>query len=154
MCGEPEAGNCFEANGTPGCNNLECCESVCEIDPFCCDVEWDALCFEAAAGNPACDCDTSDCCGAILVFRFLHRPLAQDIERVLAPGGLLLYETFTTQQRELERGPRNAAFLLEPTVGAAAVGGSILAALWALHLAISPRTMASICCRGPLVTLD
>ena len=53
-------------------------------------------------------------CGAILVFRFLYRPLASAIETALAPGGLLLYETFTTRQRELGWGPSRAAFLLDP----------------------------------------
>ena len=51
-------------------------------------------------------------CGAILVFRFLHRPLADALAAALAPGGLLLYETFTIHQRELGHGPRNPAFLL------------------------------------------
>jgi SAM-dependent methyltransferase len=53
-------------------------------------------------------------CGAILVFRFLFRPLASAIAAALAPGGLLLYETFTVAQRALGSGPRRAAFLLEP----------------------------------------
>jgi SAM-dependent methyltransferase len=53
-------------------------------------------------------------CGAILVFRFLFRPLAAAIEAALAPGGLLLYETFTLAQRSLGQGPRNPAFLLAP----------------------------------------
>jgi SAM-dependent methyltransferase len=51
-------------------------------------------------------------CGAILVFRFLFRPLAAAIAEALAPGGLLLYETFTIHQRDLGEGPRNPAFLL------------------------------------------
>jgi SAM-dependent methyltransferase len=53
-------------------------------------------------------------CGAVLVFRFLFRPLARAIVECLAPGGLLLYETFIRQQREVPYGPRNEAFLLEP----------------------------------------
>ncbi len=53
-------------------------------------------------------------CGAILVFRFLFRPLADAIADALAPGGLLLYETFTIHQRSLAQGPRNPAFLLDP----------------------------------------
>ena len=53
-------------------------------------------------------------CGAILVFRFLFRPLAPAISAALAPGGLLLYETFTVAQRALGSGPRRAEFLLEP----------------------------------------
>jgi SAM-dependent methyltransferase len=53
-------------------------------------------------------------CGAVLVFRYLHRPLASEIERVLRPAGLLLYETFTVRHRDVAQHPRNPAFLLEP----------------------------------------
>jgi SAM-dependent methyltransferase len=56
----------------------------------------------------------SRCCGAVLVFRYLHRPLIPAIARVLAPGGLLVYETFTIDQRRLGTGPRNSDHLLEP----------------------------------------
>jgi hypothetical protein len=52
-------------------------------------------------------------CGAILVFRFLYRPLAPKIEAALVPGGLLLYETFTLAQLEFGSGPRNPAHLLD-----------------------------------------
>lgn len=53
-------------------------------------------------------------CGAVLVFRYLHRALSGSIVRALAPGGLLVYETFTTRQRELGHGPRSPEFLLQP----------------------------------------
>ena len=53
-------------------------------------------------------------CGSILVFRFLSRLLAEPIRTTLAPGGLLLYETFTTEQQRLGGGPHNPAFLLRP----------------------------------------
>lgn len=53
-------------------------------------------------------------CGALLVFRYLHRPLAAALAASLRPGGLLLYETFTVAQRDLGYGPVNPAFLLEP----------------------------------------
>jgi SAM-dependent methyltransferase len=56
----------------------------------------------------------SGSCGAILVFRFLFRPLAPAIEAALAPGGLLLYETFTKAQLTLGYGPRSPDFLLDP----------------------------------------
>jgi 2-polyprenyl-3-methyl-5-hydroxy-6-metoxy-1,4-benzoquinol methylase len=50
---------------------------------------------------------------AILVFNYLHRPLLPALVRALAPGGVLLYETFTSGQAA--RGhPRNPAFLLQP----------------------------------------
>ncbi len=53
-------------------------------------------------------------CAAALVFRYLHRPLAPAIARLLMPGGWLLYETFTRDQLAREGGPRNPDFLLEP----------------------------------------
>ncbi len=53
-------------------------------------------------------------CDAVLVFRFLHRPLAPAIVEALRPGGLLLYETFTQDQRKLGYGPSNPRFLLAP----------------------------------------
>ena len=50
----------------------------------------------------------------VFVFRYLHRPLMPWIEDVLQPGGLLIYETFTTAQRRLGWGPSRDAFLLAP----------------------------------------
>jgi hypothetical protein len=58
-----EGGDCFIANGTPGCDDVECCEAVCAADPFCCDTAWDQLCadqaFALCGGNPACPGDGS-----------------------------------------------------------------------------------------------
>jgi rhodanese-related sulfurtransferase len=48
-----------------------------------------------------------------LVFHYLHRPLFPALVRALAPGGLLLYETFTTAQAARGK-PRNPDFLLQP----------------------------------------
>jgi SAM-dependent methyltransferase len=53
-------------------------------------------------------------CAAVLVFRYLHRPLVPEIVRVLQPNGLLLYETFTREHRQIAQHPSNPAFLLEP----------------------------------------
>ncbi len=50
----------------------------------------------------------------ILVFRFLFRPLTAAIVEALAPGGILLYETFELPHRDTGRGPRRRAFYLEP----------------------------------------
>ncbi|MFQ5877838.1 MAG: rhodanese-like domain-containing protein [Acidobacteriota bacterium] len=47
----------------------------------------------------------------ILGIRYLYRPLFVAIRRALAPGGLLLYETFTVAQAARGR-PTNPAFLL------------------------------------------
>ena len=64
--------------------------------------------LEAPAGWPL----KPGSCGAIVVYRYLHRPLARAICNALAPGGLLLYETFSIDQTELGWGPSNPAFLL------------------------------------------
>ena len=48
---------------------------------------------------------------ALLVFRYLHRPLLPALRQALKPGGRIFYETFTTHQAE--RGhPKNPDFLL------------------------------------------
>jgi rhodanese-related sulfurtransferase len=49
----------------------------------------------------------------VVVFNFLHRPLLPAIVRAVAPGGVLLYETFTMAQAARGR-PTNPAFLLAP----------------------------------------
>lgn len=50
---------------------------------------------------------------AVVVFNYLHRPLFPALRRALAPGGRLVYETFTTAQAARGR-PTNPAFLLRP----------------------------------------
>ena len=80
-CGDPNAGSCFEANGTPGCDDAICCELVCTVDPDCCQVVWDGDCaFFANLVCPDCGdpesgscfephdgpgCDDAECCAAV-----------------------------------------------------------------------------------------
>src|SRR5262245_46727258 len=49
--------------------------------------------------------------GAVLVFNYLHRPLMPAIVAAVAPGGALIYETFTVGQAARGR-PTNPAHLL------------------------------------------
>jgi SAM-dependent methyltransferase len=49
---------------------------------------------------------------SILVFRYLHRPLIKQIKAAVSPNGLVIYETFTTEQAEFG-GPKNPDFLLK-----------------------------------------
>lgn len=51
--------------------------------------------------------------GAILVFRYLYRPLFPAMHDAVHPGGLVVYETFTAAQAQLGR-PKNPDFLLQP----------------------------------------
>ena len=52
-------------------------------------------------------------CDVVMVFRFLHRPLFPHLERALARGGYLVYETFLRGQERFGR-PRHPRFLLDP----------------------------------------
>jgi hypothetical protein len=47
-CGQPDAGNCCGTNFTPGCNDADCCDLVCSMAPFCCDVIWTGQCADLA----------------------------------------------------------------------------------------------------------
>ena len=49
----------------------------------------------------------------VVCFRYLHRPLFRQLERTLAPGGFLVYETYRLGQEKLGR-PRRERFLLRP----------------------------------------
>jgi rhodanese-related sulfurtransferase len=49
----------------------------------------------------------------ILVFRYLHRPVFPELVRALRPGGVLLYETFTTAQGVRHGRPTRPEHLLE-----------------------------------------
>ncbi|CAB3679120.1 class I SAM-dependent methyltransferase [Paraburkholderia rhynchosiae] len=50
---------------------------------------------------------------AVIVTNYLHRPLFPQLIRSLAPGGVLVYETFA-QGNETVGKPSNTAFLLAP----------------------------------------
>ena len=67
-CGSPYGQSCFSpSDGTPGCNDIVCCRAVCNVDPYCCDFEWDDVCAQIAFGGecdvPTCeDPGLGDCC--------------------------------------------------------------------------------------------
>ncbi len=49
----------------------------------------------------------------VVVTNYLHRPLLPALVQALAPGGVLVYETFAAGHEQLGR-PRRPAFLLQP----------------------------------------
>lgn len=49
---------------------------------------------------------------AAICFRYLHRPLFPYLLNTVEPGGLVVYETFTTENRRFGR-PNNPDFLLK-----------------------------------------
>ena len=65
--------------------------------------------FEAPGQSPLAD----EAFSAILAFRYLHRPLMPAIKNAIKPGGLVVYETFTTEHPRYGR-PTNPDYLLRP----------------------------------------
>jgi tellurite methyltransferase len=51
---------------------------------------------------------------AMVITRYLQRDLFGAIRQALTPGGIILYETFTTNQRAHGVGPTSPEHLLEP----------------------------------------
>lgn len=80
-CGEPATGSCLGIHENPNCQDAECCNQVCAIDPRCCQISWDETCVQWAerycftCGNPlsgsCCHqhrgpyCDDPVCCEAV-----------------------------------------------------------------------------------------
>ncbi len=60
-CGAANAGSCSVMNPLPYCNDAACCFSVCEADPFCCEVTWDSSC--ATRANTTCTLACENCDG-------------------------------------------------------------------------------------------
>jgi hypothetical protein len=48
-CGSPTAGDCCKPHTNPACSDAACCNLICGADPFCCNIEWDSMCADAAA---------------------------------------------------------------------------------------------------------
>ena len=71
------------------------------IEVFAVDLETGAWPFPAEAFD------------AIVVTNYLHRPHFPHLVRSLAPGGVLIFETFGRGNEKLGR-PRNPDFLLAP----------------------------------------
>ena len=88
------------------------------------DLSWDAVCA-AVAAIEARGCQMSGWCAdltttplprgrfdVIVVTRYLQRDLFPSLVDALAPGGVILYETFTEAQRTHGWGPTSPAHLL------------------------------------------
>ncbi len=65
-------GDCDVPNGTPGCSDQDCQDLICGMDAFCCDVDWDAICADAAlvfcnCGGPPCQSDDDCAAGEVCI---------------------------------------------------------------------------------------
>lgn len=62
-CLDPAAGSCCEPHPNPGCGEPICCSTVCAIDFFCCEVQWDLGCVALAFSQcPDCAPILGACC--------------------------------------------------------------------------------------------
>jgi tellurite methyltransferase len=82
----------------------------------------------------------------VLCFRYLQRSLFPAIEGALRPGGLLVFETFTTGQLAFADGPRSLEHLLRPGELRGAFPGldTLFYREWS-----APEAMASLLARKP-----
>jgi SAM-dependent methyltransferase len=75
---------------------------------------------------------------AVVVTNYLHRPLLPRLSRLLAPGGVLLYETFARGNETIGK-PSNPAFLLMPGELLSAVSGLLTVVAYEHGYVASPR---------------
>lgn len=75
---------------------------------------------------------------AVVVTNYLHRPLLPRLSLLLAPGGVLLYETFARGNETVGK-PSNPAFLLAPGELLAAVHGRLIVVAYEDGFVASPR---------------
>ena len=87
---------------------------------------------------------------AVIVTNYLHRPLFPNILSALAPGGLLLYETFAAGNERFGR-PRNPAYLLKrgELISGILAGLTILAYEDVIIDEPSPAAVQRGCARKP-----
>jgi SAM-dependent methyltransferase len=89
----------------------------------------------------------------VVVTNYLHRPLLPAIIAAVAPGGLLVYETFALGNERFGR-PRNPDFLLQPGELLAAVAGRLVVLAYEHGPVVEPRPalIQRIAARCPLLT--
>ena len=86
---------------------------------------------------------------AILVFRYLHRPLIPCLRKGVKKGGLIIYETFTVEQPRYGS-PHNPDFLLKPGELSGWFKDWQVIHYFEGLLENPQRAMAQIVCRKPL----
>ncbi len=86
--------------------------------------------------------------GAVVVVNYLHRPTLDVTVSLVAPGGLLLYETFAEGHEAFGR-PRNPDFLLRPGELLDAVHGRLVVLAYEHGQVEGPRMVQRIAAIDP-----
>lgn len=85
--------NCFLTGHGPGCDDAVCEATVCAVDSFCCDTEWDSICVGEAIDM--CDLDGAGDVARFSVKKDFDDDNPQDVEVTLTcQTGLPLVQTF------------------------------------------------------------
>jgi len=63
---ELEVSNCCSTSSLPTCSDPEVSACVCELDPYCCEVEFDSICVQESLGQcgGTCPAGEGSCCEA------------------------------------------------------------------------------------------
>jgi SAM-dependent methyltransferase len=141
-CGQGRHARWFAARGhavDAVDRNAEALKSLRDVEhvvPRCADIE--AGTWPYTPGAYAC----------VVVTHYLHRPLFPQLLDALAPGGVLLYETFAMGNERYGR-PSNPDFLLKPGELLAVVSGRLWVHAYEDLLVESPRParVQRICAR-------
>lgn len=129
----------------------------CKVDA----VDRDAACIGALAGVPGVAARCADLeagewpyggrqFDGVVVTNYLHRPLLPRLVAAVAPGGILIYETFAAGNEQFGR-PANPDFLLRPGELLEAVRGTLRVIAYEDLVVAEPRPAAiqRICAQRP-----
>ena len=92
--------NCSNFHSGVGCCQSECEAAVCALDSFCCEVNWDSICSDAACGIGGVCSDFSGACSDGCVGGDAPLPTPPSTDNDFCEGALPL-ESFQTGSTEL-----------------------------------------------------
>lgn len=105
-CGAGRHGRFFRRRGNPV---VMLDRNIAPVADMAADPEVQLVAFDLEAGRPWPLADRRF--GCVVVTNYLHRPIIRDIVAAVAPGGMLIYETFARGNEAFGR-PSNPDFLL------------------------------------------
>ena len=105
-CGAGRHGRFFRSRGNPV---VMLDRNIAPVADMAADPDVQLVAFDLEAGRPWPLADRRF--GCVVVTNYLHRPIMRDIVAAVAPGGMLIYETFARGNEAFGR-PKNPDFLL------------------------------------------
>lgn len=99
--GAAGASNCCTAHPGVSCSDPLCVTAICGFDPYCCSVEWDAICAGEALAEPTCEaCAPAGVCDAVCCLDSDADGMCDSVDPCPLGDGLFdqtLYATTKTQ---------------------------------------------------------